>query len=471
MAKGTWSEKEKPQLPGFYNRFKTRLAEENSNSKGILAMPVKANWGPIGKAIKVTERELKEVFGEDYKYSVTKLGKLAFLGGVKHLLLYRLADDSHKTGKLNLKDASSPTGADVIELQTKYSSSRKFNVTIKNSVVDPSKKELIIFEETKQLCKISNLKGTIDEIVSLINNNTDNVYVTATKIKDSDNGLAAIVNQSLTGGNDGCSNITNQAYIDALSEFERHDFDAFTLDLVSDSVLQLVVKEWIIKNETEGKDIAFFTGIKVNEDITLANEKSREYSHEYITNLGQSAYYKGIKYTPFEVSVYIAALGVSQPISGSICNQKTIFEDIEPRLSREELKNCLNAGTLVLDVDDGDVIVVDDKNTFTKYTEEKGENFGYIRAINFRRMVNKVTSLKRKDFVGKVINDSIGQTTILVDLKKIFEDMLSLRIISDFTVEIDEKLQSTAKPNEFFWRWNAKYIDILKNIYGTGYIE
>ncbi len=56
----------------------------------------------------------------------------------------------------------------------------------------------------------------------------------------------------------------------------------------------------------------------------------------------------------------------------------------------------MKSGTLVLDFDDGDVIIVDDVNTFKKYVDDKNEAMGYISNIMFINTINKDTSLKEK---------------------------------------------------------------------------
>ncbi|HEK5035492.1 TPA: phage tail sheath family protein [Clostridioides difficile] len=472
MATGTWNEKEKKEIPGFYNRFKTQ-AEKSTNTglKGRLAMPIRANWGEVGKVVTIKNdlRQLKTLFGDDMNYSAFKLGKLALLGNVKELLLYRLVDGNQKKGTLTLKDTTENSAKDVIKLETKYPTARNFNVTIKSNLVDSDKKDFIFFENTKQLFS-SSIKGTIDEIVLEINSNLDNEYVIATKVADSDTALANLVNVALEGGNDGCTSITNESYLKALEEFERYSFDSFVLDGVADEALQETTKAWVAKNKELGKDILLFLGGKTEDNIKQINDKSKGFNDENIVNIGSSAYYENIKYTPSEVAVYIAALSASKGITGSICNAKTIFEEVEPRLSQSEVKECLKSGTLILDFDDGDVTIVDDVNTFKKYVDDKNEAIGYISNIMFINTINKDTSLKRKEFVGKIFNDSTGQTTVICALKKYFEELMSQGIISEFNVDIDTELQATAKADEFYWKWDAIKVDVMKKIYGTGYL-
>lgn len=64
------------------------------------------------------------------------------------------------------------------------------------------------------------------------------------------------------------------------------------------------------------------------------------------------------------------------------------------------------------------------------------------------------------------------QLAVLCSLKQYFETLQSAELIEpDFKVYIDEELQKNAKNDEFFWKWNAKYINVMKKIYGTGYIR
>lgn len=468
MAKGTWNEKDRPTIPGFYNRFKTKAKEAVNGLQGVLAMPVKANWGEVGKVVSINSlKELEDAFGKDSNYTAYKLGRLALLGNVKELLLYRLTDGQHKSGTIKLLDEDA---TEAIKLDTKYPTSRAFNVTIKSNILDANKKDLILFEGAKQLLSIG-LKGTQEEIINSINNNLENDYIVASKANDSTAVLEAVVNQPLTGGNDGSKTVTNESYIKALEEFERYTIDSFALDGVNDEILQETVKAWVMKNKEQGNDFTYFTGAKNNQTVSEINEKSKSFNHENIVNVGNSGIFESKKYTPTEVAVYIASLAASQNLKGSICNAKTIFEDVAPKLSTTEVKACLAAGTLVLDTDDKDVVVVDDVNTYKQYTDDKGEALGFIRTINLLSTINKITSLKRKDYEGKVPNDETSRVALICELKQVFEQLASEGIFSEFNVEIDEELQAKAEPDEFFWKWDAIYVNVMKRIYGTGYLR
>lgn len=468
---GNWSETNKPTLPGFYHRFKT-IAENRitGGTDGILAMPVKANWGPVKTVVSIEdEQTLISAFGSEN--TAYKLGRLALLGEPKELLLYRLVDGSEKTGTATLKDTDA-TSVDIIKIQTKYPTTRAFNITIQTSLVDSNQKDLILFEGTKQLITISGLNGTIDEIVAAINSDSENKYIVAEKITDGNGILSIVANKGLTGGNDGTTGISNEDYLDAMTVFEAHDIDGFVLDGVSDSALQMSVKTWTDAQKEIGNDFISFIGGASDVTLDAVNALSKQLNTENVVNIGDSLYYQDVLYSAAEVAVYVAALSLGLDLKESICNETTIFSKMKNRHSKTEKTAALNAGTLVFDEKDGSVIIIDDKNTFTGYTDDKSEVFGYIRAVRFRNTVDKDTTTSGDKYVGKTLNNGTGQLSVISSLKQYFETFENNGIIdSGFTVEIDKDLQATAKSDEFFWKWNATYINVMKKIYGTGYIK
>ncbi|PRR85963.1 phage tail sheath family protein [Clostridium luticellarii] len=472
MGTGTWSETQKPTIPGMYNRF--MWAAENTlaqGTNGIVAMPVKADWGPVKEVVSVTTlTELKNKFGSNTDLTAYRLGRLALLGNPKELLLYRLADSNAKTASITLKDTTADTPVDVIELETIYPTTRDFNVSIKADIISETVTDITLYEGAEQLY-VFKVSGTIDDIVNAINSNEENVWLKASKVADG-TGLASIVNQPLTGGNNGTDSITNEEYMDAMSTFEGYKIDGFTLDGVSDAALQAAVQAWVDKNKTNGANILCFMGAAKDTDIDIVNTQSKAFNDEAITNIGVSGIYEGVEYSPAEVACYITGLAVGKGIKDSIVNQATIFEDVSPKLTRTQVETALAAGTLVLVNEQQSVIVVDDVNTLKKFADGQSEALGYIRAVKFLYTVDADTSAKRSDFIGQTNNDDIGQKVVISALKKYFETLQGAGVIKDdFTVEIDKELQANAKSDEFYWKWSATYVNVMKKIFGTGYVQ
>lgn len=475
MASGYWSETNKPIRPGFYNRFKAAAASRiESGKSGIVAMPVKSNWGPVKQIVHITsEKDLITNFGSDSNFTAYKLGKLALLGQPKELLLYRVVDGTEKVATATLKDTTSTTAIDVLKINTKYPTTREFNVTVRNNIIDPLKKDIILFEGSTQLYVFSGVTDNIAEIVDVINKNEENLWIVASKVAEGNGKLANISNKALTSGNNGTTSVTNEKYIEAMAAFESVKFNGFCLDGVTDSALQTSVKSWIDRNRKNGKKIRAYLGGPLEETVVEANTKAKSFNHEGVNYVGiVGGIYNGIKYTPAETACYIAALGEGIDLKESLCNMVTIFSDVTKNLTDEEIQSTLKAGTIIIRYDNGSVSIEDDVNTLKSYGTDQNETLGYLRAIRFIDTVDEDTSLTgNNQYVGKIPNGKNGQVALISALKQYFETLEAGGYIEDFTVEIDEELQVNAKNDEFFWRWDAKYINVMKRIFGTGYIR
>ena len=429
-------------------------------------MPVKANWGEIGKVIEVNSfADLVEIFGKDVTYSAYKLGRLAFLGKPEKLLLYRVADESAAYGTVSLQNAES---SDAITLKTKYKSSRNFNITIAANIVDDAAIDIILYEGTIELNRVEQVENNLDKIVEAINLNFEEIV--ATKASNATGKLATVTNVRFAGGNDGCSGITVEHYTKAMRELSKYNIDGFTLDGVADRSIQTALKEWAQELKENGSDVLVFVG--GDSTIAEANSASQSFDDSNITNVGTGCTYQGVNYTAAEVAVYVAALTLGLTIKESLCYRKTIFDDVTTKLERKEMKQALAKGTLVLIKEDDDVIILDDKNTYTSYTETKNEVFGEIRGQRFVNIVNQDTLVKNKDFIGNITDSEDDKITLICALKKYFETLEKEKVLTDFIVEIDDSIpESLREDDAIFWRWDAKYVKVKKRIFGTGYIR
>lgn len=473
MASGIWSETDRPIRPGFYNRFKAAaLARIQMGKRGIVAMPVKANWGPEKEIVRITsEKDLIDNFGNDMNYTAYKLGRLALLGQPKELLLYRLVDGTQKPAVLTLKAGST----DVIKLETKYSTTREFKISIEPNVVDETLVNIVLYEGARPVYEFKKLSGSSKEIVEAINKDTENKWLVATSLtpeNDEPVVLDSIASAEMTGGNDGTSGIATEDYINALTAFEGRKINGISLDGITDQAIHTSLRGWVERVRRSGKKVRAYIGGPAEETITEANNRSKNINYEGIINVGVGGILDGIEYTPAETACYIMGLGEGQDMKECLTNQVTVFQDVTKHLTHEEIEETLLSGTLVLRYDDGAVVIEDDVNTLKRYGQDQNEIWGYLRAIKFMDMVDEDTSLTgNRQYVGNVLNGRTGQLAVLSALKQYFEILQTGELIEDFTVEIDEDLQKNAANDEFFWRWDAKYINVMKKIFGTGYIR
>lgn len=471
MARGTWSEGEGKVRAGFYMRFiAAAMARVQPGMRGIVAIPVKANWGPPNEVVEIEDvNQLQNIY--DFGGTAYKSIYLALLGQPKLVLGYRMTDGNEKVASVTLKDTAD---TDVIKVETLYPTTRAFNVSVKESLGDPSKIELTLFEGTAKKYTIILDKGSIDDIVNAMNSDSNNVYLKAIKVADGNGTLQNVSNQPLTGGNDGMDNITNQQYIDAMAAFEARQFDAFALDGATDVALQTTVASWTKRLRDEGKKIISFMGgsLEDDKDPETGNTRSRGFNHEGIVNVTVSAKLDGTWYSSAEVACYVAGLVSGQALNESATYAATPFDDVSPRLTNSQIISGIQAGSFLL-VHDGEKVVCEKGiNTLTSLRTGQNESFKKIKPVRIMDAIEMDTAKTAHEaYIGKIPNNDDGQNALLSAIKNYFETLAPTLIADDFVVEVDEEMMKNAASDEFYWKYTATIIDSMERIYGTGYVR
>ncbi|NPV52217.1 MAG: phage tail sheath protein [Firmicutes bacterium] len=475
MAGGQWSATEGKVRPGFYLNFvAAALAAIKPGARGTVAVPVKANWGPIKEIVEIeSEAELIKAYTAKCGDGVTAYDtiRMALLGGARKVIGYRLADSSAAKGSLTLKDTAA-TPVDVLKLETKYESNRAFNATVRDNPVDNTKQDIVLYEGTVILRTFTFAKGAVDNAVAAINGDSGNEWITATKIADGNNTLAAVSTQPFMGGNNGIAGITNTDYVDAMAAFEARQFNLFALDGVSDSALQVSVKSWIERLRNEGTGVIAVIGGSAADDldITKGNSRSTLMNYEGIVNVVNSAKLAGTWYSSAQVAPFIAGLIAGQRLSESTTYAVCPFEDVKPRLTNSQVEAALQAGSLVL-VHDGEKVKVEQGlNTLASLREGQNRQWRKIRAIRVMDAINAdLLKTASDNYIGKVNNNDDGKIALINACKQYMETLVLGGLIErDYIVELDPAYHpALAAPDEVYIRWDARLTDAMEYIYGT----
>ncbi|MTV47762.1 phage tail sheath protein [Heliobacillus mobilis] len=479
-AGGYWSPTEKPTLTGFYMRFVAAAqAAIKTGARGIVAVPVKADWGPINEFVNITsEPELLASYGMDTAPGSTayKTIRMVLLGGAPKVKAIRLAGSDAAKASIQLKDTTAGTPVDVIRLDTRFETERPFRVTVRPSLLGAEKQDIMLYEDANLLGVFSVSTGSIQEIVDAINHDTRNLWINAVKLTEGNGTLASITSQPLSGGNNGIASLTNEQYITAQTAFEAQYFNLFTLDGITDGSLQTSFVAWIKRMRKAGKGIqAFFGGTRDDDkNPETGNSRSRGFNHEGITNVIVSGLLDGVWYGSAEVAPYIAGLVASGRLRDSICNAATVFDDVSPRLNDDQAVAAKEAGSLVLLHDGEKVVVEDDRNTLSTLLDGQNEQWQYIQPIRIMDAINYDLWKSAKDsYLGKIPNDEDGQAAYLSACKNYMEVLAADRVIkNDFTVYPNPLYHGQAakiRPgaDEFYPFWEASIVQSMKRIYGT----
>lgn len=475
MAGGPWSPTEEKVRPGFYMNFvAAALAAIAMGARGIVAIPVKANWGPKKTAVEISsEAELIEAFENDTNgFTAYKLIRLILLGGAKTVLGYRLVDGAEAKAALTLKDGA---GTNVITLNTKYETERSFKVTVRDNPVDTENlKDILLYEGLKLLYTFTFAKGAtiVDAATETINNDPGNKWIDAVQVAVGNGTLADVSSQALTGGNAGAAAVTNADYTVAMTAFEAREFNIFCLDGMTDSALQTSVAAWIARLRNEGKGVVAVMGGSASDDanIATANTRSQSFNYEGIINVGVSGVLDGVTYPSAEVACWVAGKMGGQKLKESLTYANAVFDDVSPRLTHNQVVAALKAGTIVL-VHDGEKVKIEQGiNTLTSLSADQNNQWKKIKAIRVMDAINTdLLKAAQDNYIGKVNNDDDGQAALLSAYKQYMDVLVDDGLVKDdYTVGLNPEFHPIgAAAEEVYPLWSASIVDSMEKIFGT----
>lgn len=360
-------------LSGVYSRIVVAISSITMGSRGVVAYPFTSDWGPVNELVPQTLGEFQNTYNAD-KTSLTasKIHKHASKGAPSKILAYRMAANTAKKGACSL-------GADSLQLETLYPSSRAFTAVVKDGV-DAGTKVVEIVENGVKLVSVT---GSTNADLAKLLNTSD--YVRVKTI-----GTALPVNSAgvaFTGGNDGAV-VTATEYSTFLTEIEADaNANSFSLDGVTDTAIITTVVTWLKRVRSEGFYVTFVNGGPIDWDtnITQANEKSIECNYRAIVNVGNGC----DGYSAAEMAVFIAARVASVALNRTLTDETVPYTKVNKKLTVSQRETAKTKGTLVF-VMNGDFVEIDEGiNTLTAPSPDESKELGKIRVSNTLDYITK----------------------------------------------------------------------------------
>lgn len=478
MAGGTWNQTDKPVLPGFYMAFQAAAAAAiQPGARGIVALPVKAHWGPVREFVALTdEAGTVQAFTRDESNGSTAYmaARLALLGGARQVLAYRLADGDAAAAELTLQD----TGAEsvgVLKLTARYPGARgnAFKLTVQTNLVDASKKDLLLFEGTTLLRTFTFTGGTIQNAVDAVNGDSGNIWVTAAKLADGDGGLANVSGAAMASGQSGIAGLSNADYVDALTAFETQSFDALALDGVTDESLQASVAAWIARIRDEGNGVVAVLGGSAADDtasdaVAKAVARSADFDSEGIVNVGVGARLGEVSYSSAQLSAYVAGLISGQSLSASVTYAAAPFGDVTRRWTRAEQEQAVRGGVFLLMHDGRQVKALRGINSLQAPRQGQNNAWKKIRTIRVMDSIN--ADLRRtaeESYIGKVNNTEEGRLALIGACKQYLQTLAQAGVIEADGYDVAVDPAQTPEPDQVFLKWEARLTDVMEQIFST----
>lgn len=437
MAGATFLVGEQKVRPGVYVRV-TSAGEGPSPAipSGIVAALVRATWGPLGQAsVLEAAEDVARVYGSGG--SVDAILE-AFRGGCRRVVAHRLGSGGAQAS-VTLRDTSNPT-VDVVRVQARHVGTRgnDLRVTVRDSLADPTRRELVVYEGTTVRQVITFAKGAgepqalVDAVAA-----SGSEWITATKLADG-NGILAAVNQvALTGGADPA--VSGQDYSAALTAIEAVEWNVLAVDS-EDPAIHATVAAYVDRVRGQGKRVLAVVGEPTTVALGTRLNNAKALNHPavvYVANgfLGAD----GAARQGYRAAARVAGMIAAAPITDSLTHAVVRGAvDLVGPLTNAEIEQAIRSGALVFSLNAQRQVQVEyGINTLVTLSADQDAGWKKIRRVRTRdnlmdRIVAAVDPL-----IGRVNNSPDGRATLIAAMQGVINAMVREGALLDGTVRED----------------------------------
>ena len=423
MAGSVFQVGEQKVRPGVYVRV-TNIGEppEAIVPQGIVAALFRASWGPLGEVVYLENADsVISTFGSA---GTVDTAIEAFRGGCRRVVAYRLGTGGAKA-LLNLQDSAS---VNVVKIEAKYEGERgnDFAVTIRDSLTDASKRELLLYEVTTLRQTISFAKGS-DEPQALVNAiaASNSPYITATKIDNGSGTLATITQQPLTGGQD--PTVNGESYSAGLSAIEAIDWNVLAVD-TDDTATHTLVQAYIDRARNEGKRVLGVVGEPTSVPLATRLANARDFNDPaiiYVANGFKGS--DGVTREGYKAAARVAGIVASAQITESLTHYVVRnATELVGALTNAEIEQAINSGALVFTMSAQKQVHIEyGINTFVTPTANMDAGWKKIRRVRTRDNLMDRIAAAWDPLIGKINNNSDGRATLIAAAQGIINRMIA----------------------------------------------
>lgn len=454
MAGSVFQVGEQRIRPGVYVRV-TDVGEppEAIIPQGTVATLFRASWGPLGEVVTMESAEaIPAMFGSG---GTTDVIKENFRGGCRRVLGFRLGSGGAKAVN-TLQDGAS---VNVVKLEALYEGTRgnDFTVTVRDSLADENKRELLIYEKTTLRQTVEFAKGTAEpqSLVDAIKE-SNSPWVTATKIADGSGVLAETTQSPLTGGED--PTVTGEDYSTGLLAIEAIDWNALSVD-TNDVITHAVVQTYIDRVRNEGKRVIGVVGEPTSVEMATRFANSRAFNDPAIVYVANG--FKGSDGITREG--YLAAARVAGMIAGSQITDSLTHAvvrgatEIAGALTNAEIEQAILSGALVFTMSAQKQVHIEyGINTFITVTADYDAGWKKIRRVKTRDNLIDRIAYTWDPLIGKINNSPDGRATLIAAAQGIINKMVGEGALLGGTF-----MEDPNNPPAGDSAWFAAYVDDL----------
>lgn len=439
LGGGTWAQQNKV-LPGTYINVSSAAAASSSLSKrGYVAMPLTLDWGPENEIFTVKRddfiKNCRKIFG--YSYSDAAMLPL------RELFQYAQVVYAYRLNGGGTKAANTYGTA-------KYAGSvgNKLSIVVSVNVDDATKFDVSTYYDST-LIETQTVAGAAEL--------RDNDYIDFKHTAE----LEETAKLPLTGGANGEVKVDGyQAFLDKAESFSYNVLGCPTADA---TVIGLFI------NFTER--MRDKVGAKFQTVIYNPYGGVKKADHEGIIEVGVKAPAESVG---LHGLVYWVA-GVAATCAVNASNTNRVYNgelEIAADYTQAELENSILGGWFMLHKVGDEIRVLEDINSLTTLTDEKGALFQSNQTVRvIDQIANDVAALFNTRYLGVIPNDADGRVSLWNDIVKIHEELETIRAIKNFDSESVVISQGNSKKSVVCSISGINIINAMSQLYMNVIIE
>lgn len=464
---GTFTIGETKTRPGEYHRFENSGGISNAGARnGIVAGVIRANWGPLGTVV-VCEpsTDIKATFGSGQTEDmITEM----FKDGSSKGYFVRCGTGGTKA-TITLKDDNT-SAVNAVTITAKYVGDRAFTASVRDSLINESKRECIIYDGTSEFEKITFDKNPTDgEPAALVAAFASSANFTATVVAKGTGKLAAVTQATFTTGTN--PTVNNEAYSAAMNALEAYPFNVLCVDS-EDKTVHALVQTFIDRIYAAG-----------SYPMAVLSEKPDASSNTVATRMATAATYNdskiiyvlngGVDTSDNKLEGYKNAARIGGIIAAVPANQSVThyvisgYAGLSETLTNTQIEAALTSGCIVLTTNSsGQVWIEQGVNTLITPTGDEDEGWKKIRRVKTRfELMQRIGDTVDK-LVGKINNDTDGRAAVVAAGQSVIDTMIAEKKLNSGSA-MSEDEANPAKGDSAWFVIAVDDIDSMEKIYLT----
>jgi len=448
--------------PGVYDRYENYGSLPAAGADdGKCACVLRSDWGPTD-SVRILEscEDISKVYGSG---GTTAVPVEQFKGGAKLVYAVRLGIGGTK-GSYQIMD-SAETAKAVIKLELKYVGSRKFNITIRPTLADETKKELLLLENTTVVEKFTFDAGE-NEAENLLNAAAESSYFTLSKITDTTEAIAAIDQAEITVGTDPTVNV--ESYSVAFTLLEAYRWNVLAID-TDDTAVQSLAQMFVNRIFEDGK----LTMLVVGEGKNIPFETRLNHAQSFND---KQVIYVGNGFTDTSGAVYegcLAAARISGLIAGTPSNESITRLSVKGAASLTEAftnsqyERAIKAGMLTFSLSPSNSVWVESGiNTLVAPASNEDAGWKKIKRTKIRFELHQRANDTVEPLIGRINNNDDGRMAVVQVLGEVCNSMVAEgKLMSGAYCEVDPN--NAPQGDSAWFVIYADDIDSLEKLYLT----